>query len=496
MKKRMMLIIPHEDDEFLVGGSALISFIRSKRWETKVVFVTNGDSRSIYEGKIRMQDSLKILKKLGLDDNDVIFLGYSNGSGYDLNIYNTDEVIVPSRYGAIETYGADNIYDYAYMKWGYHHTYKRSNLKNDLKHCMLDYMADVYLCVDVDKHEDHRLTSLIFEEILGEILRNLPKYEPLVLKKFAYEGVWFGNEDYYTHAKTQEVNLDNPYYTYESDFIRFAVPKDCKSLFLCNNFLYKAVKLFRTQLVWTRAKRFINDDICFWIRHTENIALRASVTCSSGNAKFINDFKIIDTSNVRKDLWDSGKWRPNDDDTEKKIAFLLKTNPKEITTINLYEASGNGSFINEVIVKLIMFDGNTIEKRFAITPHKRNVLDVFEVTDGYFTGIEVQISKHVGKDIGISEIEIYDHINEWVQYDLPLVINNDNSLQGNGRKNVLMEIEDKLLSLKEYYQQNIWIPKEEFKVIYKLDNETDINIYFELRKQYIIQKIKGKVRRK
>ena len=37
-KRNMLLIIPHPDDEMLVGGSVLYQFAQNKNWETYVLY--------------------------------------------------------------------------------------------------------------------------------------------------------------------------------------------------------------------------------------------------------------------------------------------------------------------------------------------------------------------------------------------------------------------------------------------------------------------------
>ena len=43
--KKAVLVVPHEDDELLVGGAALVELIRDPEWEVTVVYLTTGYAR-------------------------------------------------------------------------------------------------------------------------------------------------------------------------------------------------------------------------------------------------------------------------------------------------------------------------------------------------------------------------------------------------------------------------------------------------------------------
>lgn len=82
-------------------------------------------------------------------------------------------------------------------------SYTRDNYKNDIKNVILHYLPDTILAVDFDSHVDHRATSLLFEEAMGEILREYEEYEPNIFKGFAYNTAWNAVDDFY------EVNLES-----------------------------------------------------------------------------------------------------------------------------------------------------------------------------------------------------------------------------------------------------------------------------------------------
>ena len=89
---RVLILAPHPDDE-AIGTAGVIQRALSRGAKLKVVYLTNGDSNElsflVYEkrpmligreaielGEIRINESRSAMKLLGLNDSDVVFLGY------------------------------------------------------------------------------------------------------------------------------------------------------------------------------------------------------------------------------------------------------------------------------------------------------------------------------------------------------------------------------------------------------------------------------------
>jgi LmbE family N-acetylglucosaminyl deacetylase len=95
-KARLLVVAPHCDDEAL-GSAGLIQQVLSKNGKVKIVVVTNGDGsyRSILLnygierpapkdymdlGRIRQQETISAMEALGVSKEDIVFLGYPDGS--------------------------------------------------------------------------------------------------------------------------------------------------------------------------------------------------------------------------------------------------------------------------------------------------------------------------------------------------------------------------------------------------------------------------------
>ncbi len=453
MNKKTVFFVPHQDDELLVGGAALYVMANSSGWDTYVVYLTNGDARGTWEAQIRISDSIKALKVLGVPITNVYFLGYGNRWG-GTHIYNcADDELVRSACGMQETYGTDAVQEYCYMRHARHHAYTRGNMKTDIMDVLSQLMPEVIFAVDMDSHADHRAASLLLEECLADKMRGDGSYRPVVFKKFAYGGIWYGEADYWDAVGLPEreaAPLGNPYFDWD-ERVRFEVPEECRTRLLCDNILYKAAQCYRTQGVWRRAASFINGDICFWVRETNNHALDARISVSSGNAGFLNDFKIIDSGDIHsKDLGASLKmWQPGDDDEEKWITIDLKGR-RRIKQVVLYECSKRGSGIQEIELAF-----NDTRIRTAVVPQRKNVIGLSG--DNEIGAMTVRITRFHGTAIGISEIELLDDERSIDEVDIPLK-------RYGGEQAALRRsywgamVERRVLGTRQYWEENVAIP--------------------------------------
>lgn len=422
-KRSMLLIVPHQDDEILVGGAALYEFAHTKDWNTYVLFTTEG--AALHEKpEMRMREAISALKVLGIPPNNIIFLGYGNEWQGDHNIYNeTSNKILTSLKGKQNTFALKDYPEYCFQRNGIHHAYTRNNYKDDLKQVIWEIKPEIIIAVDMDDHQEHMSTSLFLDECMEEILKTKRTYCPLLLKKFAYDGLWKGRDDYFTLPRVETLNGENrgnstrnPSFQW-SERIRFALPKACNTLCLYNNVLYRAIKKHVSQTGWLCSVRIINSDIVYWYRRTDNLILHSDIEVSSGNSKFINDFKIIDTQDVRNKntVWENCSWFPSKSDAEKTIIVSWKEKVI-IKQMVIYESPENGvGRIEDIYIK---FDDGY---EFHTGELKHNAVrnDFILNKQHYINKIELKIIKSSGK-IGISEIEAFSEEFSLKKFNLPL----------------------------------------------------------------------------
>ncbi len=420
--KKALLLSPHLDDELLIGGGLLYALARDNNWCVYVAFMTNGDYYA-YEADIRLREAIASCGVLGIREEHIIFLGYGDQWQGKKHIYNMENEAAISHCGRTETYALEFHCEYSYQRDKEHKLYTRDNIKSDIKNIILDLMPEVLVCVDFDSHPDHKALSLFFSECIGEILKRNFNYKPLILKKLAYEEVYDGENDYYyvphnqTRCRNGEIK-STPILKW-GDRISLSVPRECNTLLLMNNVLFQAAKKYKSQGFKYIIPKAINSDIVYWRQFTENFALSASVKVTSGNAKYINDFKNIDSDNILSESEgvSASIWYPELSDPVKKVTLEW---PEEISVreICVYE---NPDLESNILLLKIIFDD-------------RYQIDVDDIKhDGSRTDIlfepvrtkkiAVVISDWIGSRPGISEIEVFDEKKSFESYELPCQVN-------------------------------------------------------------------------
>lgn len=431
--KTVMVIAPHQDDEINVAGATIKNFVENGS-EVIVVFTTNGDYFG--KGEIRINEAVNAMKKLGVDENNVVFLGY--GDQWDTeykHIYHApDDEIVKSSIGNTKTYATKEKQDFRSTISNTSSEYTRENYKNDMKDVILEYMPEMIFAVDFDAHIDHRATSLIFEEAVGEVLCKNEIYEPLVFKGFAYKTAWTAVNDFYSVnlestliPQSENINDDNyeldvPNYNW-SDRVRFPVHKEMLSYTKRSNLLYEALSEHKSQYAYTHMVNIANSDQVFWERNTSSIIYDADIEASSGEARYLNDFKLIDSSDIsaRNTVLNNCVWTPDTNDNEKSIKVIFNK-PSDIHSVSLYDnfslddniLKGKLSFSdgNEVIVENLNKNGAETKIDF---PLKNNI--------EYF---EFKILEYQGENPGLCELEVFNKTeNKDTEY-IKLMLDNEN----------------------------------------------------------------------
>lgn len=295
---KALIISPHPDDEINLAGQFIIS-LEKIGYRPFVLYTTNGDAEKKINNS-RINEAINACKALGIDKSNVIFLGYANDWNGLIHIYNSNnDSVLTSLLGKKKTNSLKNIPEYCFAKCGVHHNFTRRNFKEDYKNAITEIRPDLIICPEFDSHPDHRAASLMFDEVIGEILKKDINYHPLIFKKYIHEGVWYGPKDYYSFPMRETLtkgartysngvhDLDSPCFKWEERVSFKADPVTLTPL-LKKNVVYKAAKQHKVTTAWYEMQRVINADTVYWNRRTDNIALISKVVTSSGNASYIN----------------------------------------------------------------------------------------------------------------------------------------------------------------------------------------------------------------
>lgn len=162
---RILIVAPHPDDENVGMGGLIYNESRQGK-KIKIVVVTNGDGfkRAVKEnikpkkiqpedyiklGLIRQQETVNAMRRLGLSGDDIIFLGYADGSIKSLWEQNWD-------------YDNPHLSRNGYKKTPYDNSYDKNavycgkNLVKNLWQIIDDFKpTDIFYPDPDDMHSDH-----------------------------------------------------------------------------------------------------------------------------------------------------------------------------------------------------------------------------------------------------------------------------------------------------------------------------------------------------
>lgn len=487
--QKIMIIVPHEDDELNLAGGILNSNIFNKK-NVILIFTTNGDYG--ISGQTRINEALKSAKKMQIPINNVVFLGYSDQyKNKDTHIYMTSKNSVwISQNGKKETYGTNKINDFRFTENKYHSPFNKESFMKDLYDVIEKYFPNKIFTIDYDSHPDHRCLTLCFDIVLGKLLKSNLNYKPKIYKGFAYPTSFFGYVDFNlinlksTNFKTENNStypMQNPYLNWD-DRVRFPVANSATNKFLLFNSFYKNLRCHRSQLIIKKAFSIINSDQIFWERYSDNLIRFAKIVASSGNVSYLNDFRLFDTNNIMhgdtlKTKFINISWIPSEIDHKKSLKFTFL---KKVTfnQINFYQNAASLDRIDEI--ELIFSNGykdNIFIKDFLL--YKYKISDQIDVL-----WIKMNIKSTTGNKAGFSEIEVLKLDDVPKQNNFIKILINDDFTYGK------YYIKNKVKSLKIFLydnDKNYLLGKNEC-YYYLNDKKIDYNdIFLNIKKNNILK---------
>lgn len=419
--KKVMVIVPHEDDDLLISGQVLPPMYKNGA-DVRVVFATNGDKRvSAYT---RQSEACNALEKLGIPREKVIFLGYPDGT----QLYVGKKAFSFSS-GWDHTYAGKGFKDYHFDRFGTHAKYTAENMVDDIESVVLEYRPDYILAIDFDTHTDHRGVSISFEKAMERILKKESGYTPKVLKCFGYSLAWKSKPDFYalniksTVMQDREKNNDPSYETDVPQYRwnnRVRLPIDKKSLshsiLRCSE--YKVLSEHLSQYAYCYSERIINGDSVYWNRRTDSLTYNADISVSSGDASLLNDFRLIGVGNrtagpnVKLENCVS---RFDKNDAQKTVTVKFDS-PKTVSCVSLYDNFGlNSNILGGVItfsdgskVEVPALNADGSETRVVFEPKHNITSFTFKVTE--YEGVagldEIEAFENADYDMGFSLIKL------------------------------------------------------------------------------------------
>lgn len=168
LKRRILVIAPHPDDEVLATGGVIQEHLRKGHIVT-VLLMTCGDGQRrglllpprhfLRLGERRYRESLEALQLLGVPEKRVIALGYPDRGLFSLCV--DGQVPYTSRYTKVCAVP----YEWAYSPGA---PYTRESVLHDLTRVLEGERPDVlYLPHPKDRHSDHHATYLLAHTVLS-----------------------------------------------------------------------------------------------------------------------------------------------------------------------------------------------------------------------------------------------------------------------------------------------------------------------------------------
>lgn len=194
---RVLVVAPHSDDEAL-GSAEFIKKTLANGGSVKVVLVTNGDGFKsalqfdylnihpkaadyIKFGYERQKETLKALKRLGLSEDNVIFLGYPDGGLAYLFYTNWDK---SEPYTSTDTAANRSPYNNSFTKGA---VYSGESLEADLEKIISGYKPNYIIYPHPnDRHPDHMAVNAFIKYTITK-LNYKPDKELLYL---VHRGDW------------------------------------------------------------------------------------------------------------------------------------------------------------------------------------------------------------------------------------------------------------------------------------------------------------------
>ena len=412
---KVLLFVPHQDDEINVAASLLYSLACCKAQIT-LVYTTNGDWEC--PAAIRFQEAVNAAGILGIPEKNILFMGYGDTLNRNdkRHVFYHKDTPARSAAGYTETYGTDTHPDFAFLHEKQHHSYTNENYLKDLLSIIRLTKANIIIGTDFDCHADHRMLSLYLDKAIGLLRKEDPSYTPEIWKRFAYPLAFNAVADYSSvnNPATQPpvIGVTNNYrfdiigffYFTWKDRIRIPVPAMARTDTFRDNIIIKALEQHTSQRIVTEVTRILNSDEIFWPRRTDCVSHTAEIAVSSGNGTYLNDFMVYNVSNIDEDIpeYTDYCWRPEEDDPDKAAVFKWKK-PVTIEKMVLYGAVSTESKIDRLQVTL----NNGFSQTVKMLPSNGNPLELFTGKQENITSCTLKILSATGTGYGISECEIY-----------------------------------------------------------------------------------------
>jgi LmbE family N-acetylglucosaminyl deacetylase len=393
--KTVMVISPHPDDEALVAAGHVAAAVAAGH-TVKIVVMTNGDFFGVEHGLMRQGESVAAAAALGVPEQNVIFLGYPDGSLSDIRNAASPTDVITSRAGQTQTYGNRGLggMDFHRYRFGSPGAYNRVTVEQDIRTLIADYRPDeLYTVSNFDAHLDHHATALFVTEALVA-----QKRSGMALSTKLFQGiVWTPSPENWPHAGGCAPNTPFPPPQMNTQLewkriLRATVLANLKC---------QAIGAYQSQATqWLLS--FARKDEFHWLSDFgANLALTAEVTASSENTSTTQDrMKAVDG------IIDGS---PKDHTREWVTVFetagawiqLAWPSPVSVAQVNLYDRPNPS---DNVLAGTLTFSDGTSVPVGALPPDGKLLPVTFAPKT--VNWVRFTVDQAGGGAIGLSEIQV------------------------------------------------------------------------------------------
>lgn len=259
--RSILVLAPHPDDESLACSGIIRTAILNGD-SINIVVVTNGDYLGKDIAKIRYYEFWNAMKKYGLSEKNVIWLGFAD-TGMNINksflykLFCSNKKNISSPYSKQTYHPVGNMAEFAMLIWNKHLTYNRDSLLKCLNEIVkITDPDEIYLPSIFDLHGDHKALNLFMNEVLEKVDRSKS------IKMFEY--IIHGGDDKKWPQRQGVTFVKPPILSNELWGMRsrIRVPNEWDKLDI--------LKVYKSQISGSGyIESFSKDEEIFWIKEKE-----------------------------------------------------------------------------------------------------------------------------------------------------------------------------------------------------------------------------------
>lgn len=284
LKNRILILVPHSDDEALLAAGVIRHAVLQQK-QVWIAVATNGDylAEDYGPGRMRMKESLKAAKCLGVPEKRVLFLGYADTGMaaedsflYRLYHARQEDQCCPSACSR-HTYGLeDGKEDFHFQKTGVHGLYTRKSFLYDLVTLLEEIKPQqIFTTSRYDLHGDHEALSCFLEEAIDCIRKrngagmDIEVYEGMV-HSCAGDSAWPLLPVSVLTDTEKPFGLEEMTPLKWTDRISIPVPGEMQKMPLELNLKYRLIRGYKSQMkeeedgVIEFLTAFTKNDEVFW----------------------------------------------------------------------------------------------------------------------------------------------------------------------------------------------------------------------------------------